>query len=177
MKEAQLLKLVFTALRDTALGVPEPSSLAVLQAGQVGVPFAQAIIAGVATLGGLHGAVTQARVTLLAPMERIEDALAQGRRIAGFGNSTYRDQLEPACEEVSAFVGDHFPEYAQKIALVGDTLEKHVGRRLHPNVSMFTALAAEVTGQPHGTEVGILVRAGIPAWVVLYERGRQAAGG
>lgn len=164
-------KAVLEAHSKAALDNQNQSSVAVQLAAAAGVPFHQAVAAALATLGGLHGPVTQARrVIFYRHRDEIVRAIESGLRIPGWGNSFHKDGTDPAWLEVEQVLSVEHPEHWQQLHRITLMLKKYGGVVLYPNAAAFTAVAAEVLGSPLGTELSLFLVGRVGAWAELYAR-------
>jgi citrate synthase len=166
-KQAELLGLVLEAHNRAALDNPNASSGACVNAvagtGRVENGIASAIL----TLGPTHGPVQDARyVYEMFEPEHIRMYIDNGRKVPGFGNSFFRDGIDPAWKPVDQFIREHF----KRIALRIDGLTKAMsesGKTLHPNAALYTAAVCSEIGVQKGAEAALFIIARIPAWVHL----------
>src|SRR5579885_2130433 len=93
--------------------------------------FSKAAVAGLLSLGGIHGPVVQARNLLRnATPEKISATLAdKSLRIPGWGNSFFKDKIDPAWNDVVALLKQR-PIW-QKIQMIDAVVKGH-GKNIHP---------------------------------------------
>lgn len=163
-----LLSMLFVAHEESARNNANLSNAAVDIARIGGVSFGQAVIAAVSTLGERHGPITSARSVLYArPNEAIHSAIESGVKLPGWGNSFFKDRIDPAWSSLNEAIKDAFPEDSQRLDSITSWLWE-AGKRVHPNAAAFTAIVAERIGLPVGAEVGLFVAARLPVWASRF---------
>jgi citrate synthase len=128
----------------------------------------KAVAAACLVQGGLHAPITQARALLDAefPVGALQEILRRDERVPGFGNSFYKDRIDPAYQPV-------FDLLPARIA--GDiyVLRNHLLADIHPNAAIITAAVAKVVGLPAGIEPAIFIYCRTPAWVQLCMKAKS----
>jgi citrate synthase len=129
-----------------------------------------AICSAILSTGTVHGPVTDARMVFAQvrmggdPLMVVDSFLNAGLPVPGFGNSFFKDQIDPCWEEVNDLFQSDFPTEASAIAKLRWALGDRK-KPLHPNAAMFTGAAAWVAGFPVGTEPALFIIPRIGAWV------------
>jgi citrate synthase len=159
-----LLQAVFDAHDKAARNNQNASSGAAMNAFIGSGILANGIASAVMTLGHRHGPITEAR---LIYEEICEWALKTGveneARIAGFGNSFFKDSIDPAWNEVAEIIERQFPNAHARIKQLQTWLSE-CGKNLFPNAAMYTAVACSELDMIHGSEAAIFVIARTAAW-------------
>lgn len=138
--------------------------------------YFKAMAAALLTLGGLHAPLFATYDLLSAPdaLERVKRALAEHRRVPGWGNHFAKDAIDPVWADCGMLLELGWPQLARTIQDITDTL--HVaGKRIYPNPSCYTAAAALALEIPRNEIGAILVRGRLAAWTSEYARITQEA--
>ena len=153
----------------TAASTNNPVSSQVFSAAAGGSgDFGKACIAAIATLGGEHAPIAEARRAIYGQLD-VYEALADGRRIPGWGNSFYRYRSDPAWDKVAKLLQMQYNEHYMLIERITGELHS-VGKMLYPNAAAYTAVCSEIAGVPHGAEQAVLLIGRLPAWADLWEQ-------
>jgi len=164
-----LLGLISDAHAGAAFTNDNISNAAVCLASKGAGDFGKAVIAGVSTLGRVHAPVTAARRMIYGTSARSFSArLESGKPIPGWGNSFFKDGIDPAFAEIDEFLRVHFPEDAKRLDDFTEIIEKKKGKKIYPNAAAYTAIVAELLGMPAGTEAVLVVSARLPVWAILF---------
>jgi citrate synthase len=168
---ARLREALAWSHRRAALDNPNLSSIAVAQAAAAGVPFQQAVIAAITTLGALHGPTAQARRTIYrVPARELKAAIHEGLIIPGWGNAFYKGgDHDPAMGDLRTALEEEFPLTMAPIHWVTRALAAE-GKHLAVNAAGLTAAAAEALELPEGCELGLLIEARVSAWAQIYSQ-------
>lgn len=165
--ERDLIDLLFEA-HEKAARRANLSATAIKQGAQAGVPFTQAIIAGLATLGGSHGPVERTYDFYNEPdiAMAVYRCFAAGQKVPGFGSSFRKDD-DPQWAHVKAWFEKHRPDLAGLIRCARCALKVH-GKDLAPNPASYTALTAIALGIPRDIASWLFVSARLSAWAETY---------
>lgn len=143
--------------------------------------LASSVLAGLSALKGpLHGGAPGPVVDMLDAIERdgdaarwLDEAIARGDRIMGFGHRIYRtrdpraDALKAALRRFAGDGGDArlaFAEQVERIALeVLRVAKPH--RTLQTNVEFYTALLLEAVGFPPDAFTGVFAAGRVLGWI------------
>lgn len=148
---------------------PNASSVAISIATAASGDFGKAMTAALATLGGRHAPVVQARGVLYGwPESQLRDAISAGGIIPGFGHSFVKDSVAPEFTALHTHLKAHYLEHAQRLDQVASWIEELRGKRLYANAAGLTACVAELVGFPRGAELALFVGARLPAWVQTF---------
>lgn len=127
----------------------------------------QAVIAAVATLGGLHGPILQAHQLLAMPrkecLEEVEGMLDAGLRVPGWGSSFVKETADPDWSDVDqALEAANFPlfETLRKVSRLMASRDK----RLYPNPAAYTACLGICMGLSSSLSPILFLEARAPAW-------------
>lgn len=131
--------------------------------------FTKAAAAGLLSFGAIHGPVAQARNLLRnATPEKISSILSdKSLRIPGWGNSFFKDRIDPAWDEVVVLLKQR-PIW-QTIEMIDAVVKSH-GKNLHPNAGIFSAACMEEMQWIDGTEMVIFLVARSPVWALEFAR-------
>lgn len=159
-----LLQAVFDAHDTAARNNENASSGAAMNAFIGSGMLANAIASAVMTLGHRHGPITQARFVY----EQIDEASLKSAvenrvRVAGFGNSFFKDSIDPAWNQVAEIIERQFPHAHARINQLRTWLSE-CGKSLFPNAAMYTAVVCSELDMVHGSEAAIFVIARTAAW-------------
>lgn len=160
-----LVKAHYSAARDNS----NLSKQVVGETGYGSGDFGKAAAAGLLSLGGLHGPVVQARRLLRhATPEKISEILSDKTlRIPGWGNSFFKDKIDPVWDEVVALLRPR-PIW-DKIRMIDAVIKSH-GKNIYPNAGIFSAACMEEMGWTDGTEMVIFLVARSPVWALEFAR-------
>jgi citrate synthase len=163
---AGLVELLFHAHQTAAQNNQNASSVVAKIATEGSGNFVQGVASAILTLGsehGLHGPTLAAR-RLLRGETTVEGLLASQGHVPGFGNSFFRDRIDPAFEEVWAMLQAHYPDTANRINQLKEQLWAK-GKTIYPNAALFTAAVCEILRVPDGVEAALFIIARLPVWV------------
>lgn len=126
--------------------------------------YERAIAAGILSLGGIHAPLelTTQFLSLDAPEAIVSEMISSGQLVPGWGNSFYKDGIDPLWEEVDHELR-HWPDFCGKLQRVTVALHD-AGRKLYPNASAYTALTALILGVPGKVAGYIFIAARLPEW-------------
>jgi citrate synthase len=125
--------------------------------------FGRALIAALATLSGFHAPITGARAVLYKP-GFLDYLLTTGARVPGWGNSFYKTGIDPALTTADSVLRAEHPEAAAHLDATTKRVEEHAKCVLFPNIAAYTAIEAELSSVPVGTELSILIHGRLPEW-------------
>lgn len=162
--EAPLVRAVLDAHATAARDNQNVSRVACEIAKAGSGDLVKGVIAALATLGQAHGPIAQAREVIFRgdPAALLDD----GERVPGWGNSFFRDRVDPAWHRVEQLIRADHPAEATDLDEITSLLHKR-GKRIWPNAAAFTAVAAEVSGMPPGTEAALFIAGRLPVWAGL----------
>lgn len=160
-----VLDFLFEGHRAAARDNDNLSKILCAEACRGGLSFPQGTIAALASMGGVHAPVTQARVVYASMGDReIVAGLAMGRRVPGFGNSFHKADIDPAwLGFYNEICRKRIPSAGARLDHLAWLLEK-AGHDLAPNAAAFTAVAADAIGLPWGVESLLVIMPRLPVW-------------
>lgn len=163
----QLMDLVVEAHQTAAKNNPNASSGACQNAffgsGKIENGLASALL----TLGTRHGPVQDARAVFEnASTEYVKNGVKSGAIIPGFGNSFFKDGIDPAWEKVSEFIKNNFRRDHAKIVELNNAI-RECGKNVFPNAALYTAVACSICNVRNGCEIAIFAMARIPVWTSI----------
>jgi citrate synthase len=162
---AGLLELLLRAHQGAAQNNQNASSVVAKIATEGSGSFVQGVASAILTLGserGFHGPTLAAR-RLLRGETAVESILQGQGRVPGFGNSFFRDRIDPAFEETWATLRAHYPVIANRINQLREQLWTK-GKTVYPNAALFTAAVCEILRVPDGVESAFFIIARLPVW-------------
>lgn len=167
---SDLIQALYRAHAEVALR-GNPSHQALILAAQGSANFFNALTAAFATYGGLHGPLEATYNLLINPDPTVEIAtrLEVGLKIPGFGNSFYKDGIEPAFLPVEAELRKRDPLIASKIDGMTEFIHAQ-GKKIYPNPSTFTCATALVEGIPREAIGFLVVQARLWEWTKEFCR-------
>lgn len=125
-------------------------------------------IGALSTLGGHHGATRQARYAIYhSTPQELERSIIEGRLIPGWGNSFFKEGIDPAWQRVDEVIHSEYSKHGELMDVITGLLHR-LEKRVWPNPAGFTAVAAEILELPEGTEISLLVEARLPVWTAIY---------
>jgi citrate synthase len=126
-----------------------------------------AIASAILTLGDAHGPIGPARFVYEKFDERsLKSAILSGMKIPGFGNSFFKDSIDPAWSRVREIIEVDFKKANDRIKQLHGWM-KEVGKDVHPNAALYSAVICNELGMIHGSESAIFVLARTAAWTSL----------
>lgn len=163
----ELLQSIVDAHDQAARNNQNASSLAAVNAfvgsGNIGNGIASAIL----TLGQHHGPISMARTVYEEfNQQHIDGCLNAKIKVPGFGNSFFKDSIDPAWNNVWNLMNTKFTKISNRINELQKMLELR-GKIIFPNAALLTAAACSELGFVRGTESSIFIIARIPAWTSL----------
>ena len=163
---ATLVNLLFEAQIEAARNNNNISKNAAILASVGNGRFTSACISAISTLGGIHAPVLEDKVGIYRDRSGIRKALKRGELIPGFGNSFYKEGIDPAFNKFYGYAEANFPDITAGIMGAREIILFETGLDIHPNAAAFTALTAEAIGLPYGLEPLLLI---IPRSIVWAE--------
>jgi citrate synthase len=96
----------------------------------------------------------------------LKSAIEAGMKIPGFGNSFFKDQIDPAWSRVSELIKSDFPNANARVEQLHGWM-KEAGKNVHPNAALYTAVVCSELGVIPGAESAIFILARTAAWTSL----------
>jgi citrate synthase len=166
-KKLELLQAVFDAHDMAARNNQNASSGAAVNAFFGSAQLTNAIASAILTLGDAHGPIGPARFVYEKFDERsLKSAILSGMKIPGFGNSFFKDSIDPAWSRVREIIDVDFKKANDRINQLHGWM-KEVGKDVHPNAALYSAVICNELGMIHGSESAIFVLARTAAWTSL----------
>ena len=161
----KLYTLMQNAHKNSALENDNISSRFIKEMAIIGKSYTEAIAVAILSLGEVHAPVYDARQVLFhTPDAAIKMALEDGLKIPGFGNSFYKESIDPAWDDFVVELNKEWPEYASRLNEVTEIINTYKQLKLYPNPAAFTAIVAEILNMEPGTEISLFILARIFAW-------------
>lgn len=134
--------------------------------------FAKALSCAICTFGGKHGPTAQARrILFYEGLDQIEAAIEQGKIIPGFGNSFFKDTIDPAWQPVDTELESYLEVHARIRQIEG--LFRAKNKPIYANAACYTAAVCELVGIPEGLELLLLIYARLPVWAEHFVEARK----
>jgi len=167
---SDLLQALYKAHAEVALR-GNPSHQALILAARGSANYFNSLTAAFMTYGGLHGPLAATYNLLVNPDPCAEIALRVevGLKIPGYGNSFYRDGIEPAFLPVEEELRKASPVLAGKIDLMTEFIHG-LGKKIYPNPSTLTCATAIVEGVPREAVGFLVVQARLWEWTREFVR-------
>lgn len=166
-KKMELLQAVFDAHDMAARNNQNSSSGAAVNAFFGSAQLTNAIASAILTLGDAHGPISPARFVYERFDERaLKSAIESGMKIPGFGNSFFKDSIDPAWSRVREIIEADFPRASGRINQLHSWM-KETGKNLHPNAALYSAVICSELGMIPGSESAIFILARTAAWTSL----------
>jgi citrate synthase len=160
-KDDTLLNLLVMAHQKAARDNPNASAELCRIATEGSGDFTKGLIAALATTGGAHAPLAAARKVW---KDGLNDDHWDGEKVPGFGNSFYKDIIDPAFVPVVTYIRDkYYTEYKELAHLKAD-VKKYTGKDLQPNAAILTAMVCEILEIPEGMEILVFLLARAPVW-------------
>ncbi len=141
------------------------SNVAVMVSAAASGSVANALVSAIAATGGRHAPVTQARRQLYR--EKAPDKLPERWVVPGFGNSFFKDRIDPAWDSVVALLRSHANVWGP--IETWQALFRAANKGVHPNAAAFTAAVAELVGWPEGLEPVLVIQPRISVWAAVFQ--------
>jgi citrate synthase len=146
------------------------STVMVLNAWHGSRNYAQAIAAGLMSLGEVHGPVPAAYGFLKLRAETRAARIASGKPIPGWGNDFVKGAPDPAWDAVEGLLVEGWPALATVLAETTEALQA-AGKRIWPNAAGYTAAAAIAVGLPRAVCPWLFVAGRLANWSALLLAG------
>ena len=132
--------------------------------------FAQAACAAILSTGNRHAPIRAARHVLREGTPgAIREGVRNGLLIAGFGNSFFKDSIDPAFQPLADQLAADFPDIWDTILSVQEAI-RDSGKDLHPNAAILTAAVCEIIDMPDGIEEALFILPRLPVWADKISR-------
>lgn len=163
-----LWSAVYQAQRASAYQNPSLSKVMVNLIGQSSGSFISSLTAGLMTVGKKHGPIATARDDLdFYGPEAVADAVKHGIKIAGFGSSFFKDEIDPHWAPVVEILREGYQDTWRQVETIKTALHAS-GKAIYPNPAGLSAAACNATGFPRGLEEAIFVMPRMQCWLDEY---------
>lgn len=125
----------------------------------------QSVASGLLTVGGIHAPVLKARDVLFGG--GVNAYLDKGLRVPGFGNSFYKDKIDPAFIEVRQLL-----DGSREMDILLDAqqqIKNRTGKLIQINAAAFTAAVAEFCKIPAPLELWFFIAGRTSGWIQLLK--------
>jgi citrate synthase len=160
-----LLELLCEAHEAAAKANPNASNQMAAFMGEAHVPLQGAFIGALAIIGGKHAPIAEIRRFWESGYTR------EAGLVPGWGNSFYKDGPDPSTIHLRNFLEMHKPEQSRIIARQTEALHAE-GKRIFPNIGLYTAVVANIISFPYGAELALVVLPRLATWTKLFMEGR-----
>jgi len=166
-KKLELLQAVFDAHDMAARSNQNASSAAAMNAFFGSGNLTNGIASSILTLGDAHGPIGPARFVYERFDERaLKSAIEAGMKIPGFGNSFFKDRIDPAWSRVREIIETDFPNANERIKQLHAWM-KEAGKDVYPNAAIYTAVICSELVMSPGSESAIFILARTSAWTSM----------
>lgn len=170
----ELIAICFQCHQRAAL---ENRNMSTVLAGAVGHSsgsFVHGICASILSTGGAHAPIHAARELLRrGTKEYIDGELFEGRKIPGFGNSFFKDRIDPSFQPLVEAIQTLAPQWWNRIEALQRMLAE-AGISLKPNAAILTAAVCEFAMLPDGIEELLFIIPRLPAWAKEFVTVKEA---
>jgi citrate synthase len=123
--------------------------------------MAQAISAAIMTTGSLHAPIEEAYYNLV---EASDEYLSSIEVVAGFGNSFFKDRIDPSFQPVYHYLSRYYPQYIVRIEHIQKVAQIE---HLFPNAAIITACCLSALDMPKELGIALFVKYRVQAWTEL----------
>lgn len=168
--KAIILSMVWQShVSATNSNVQNASNVAVSVSATSSLSVVSAIASGVLAMGGLHAPITAARNVIF---RRASIPIPNGMIVPGFGNSFWKDRIDPAWQGVADHIQSEYPDTWAHIQDWSNVLLRNGSAHL-PNAAALTAAVAEIVDWPLGAEAVLAIQPRISLWGALFTKETQ----
>ncbi|MEO7520232.1 MAG: citrate/2-methylcitrate synthase [Gemmatimonas sp.] len=172
LAELELVEAVGKAHHESTFR-SNPSTMAVCFAAQGSGDLLKAFVAGLSTIGGAHGPITETfdwleRSFSFAELA-VKDFFARNPdgKIPGWGSSFNKESVDPIWAPAASILEGKFATTWRCIDETTKALHRR-GKMVHPNPSAFTAATARVIGMPRALAPYLLVIGRLSSWAEVF---------
>ncbi len=171
---SELLDLVRRAHYGSAMNNNCVSSVAMQIACSGSDDFMKGVVSAISSFGSIHGPAGEARDAIYRyGKEEIAERVSNGEKIPGWGNSFFKDKIDPQWNKVDSTIRKNYPDHAKILDEKTQIVFEVTGRDLKPNAAAYTAISSEVAGLPSGLEMLLVVQGRLPAWAEMFSAIRE----
>jgi citrate synthase len=121
----------------------------------------QAIASGLLTTGHLHAPIEEAYFNLV---QASDEYLQSADRVEGFGNSFYKDSIDPAFQPLFDVIAQNHPELVKRVFHIQKVAQIE---HLFPNAAIITAMCLVICGLPPEYGMALFIKYRVSAWADL----------
>jgi citrate synthase len=166
-EKQELFQAVFDAHDSAARKNHNASSGAALNSFFGSGHLTNAIASAILSVGNNHGPINEARVVYENFDENyFKHSVKLGNKIAGFGNSFFKDKIDPSWSNVDELIRSKFSKAASRIDELHKWM-KECGKSVHPNAALYTAVLCNEIGLIHGLESVLFILSRTSAWASM----------
>jgi hypothetical protein len=121
----------------------------------------QAIASGLLTTGELHAPIEDAYFNLTQASDEYLQSLD---RVEGFGNSFFKDSIDPSFQPVYDVISKDYPHLIDRLSHIQRVSEIE---HLFPNAAIITSMCLVACGLPPEYGVALFVKYRVSAWADL----------
>lgn len=166
--EARLVAALYSA-HSQCVFRPNCSTAACQQAAGGSRSLPQSIIAALACLGDMHGPIEEAYDELQRDgiMDSLAPFVTRITKVAGWGNSFIKGQIDPAFVPVDQCLEANFPRTHSRIKEITNSLHAR-GKHIFPNPACYSAATALILGMPRHLSPLLFIQARVEAWASVF---------
>ena len=163
-----LLETTLAAHNNAALGNRNLSSEIVSAVTRGSGDFTKATSAALLSIGEAHAPIDKARyIFRFAKPEDLTALRKAGTKVPGWGNSFFKDGIDPAFIPVHELIAANCPDYIARLDTLTMAVNGGFDKKLHPNAAILTAMVCEIINLPPGLESSLFILGRLPAWAKL----------
>lgn len=156
-----MLELLCEAHEMAAKNNPNASNQIAAHMGAGEVDLKSAFIGALSIIGGKHAPIANIRKFWE------KDFTGETEFAPGWGNSFHKEGPDPATIPLRNFLETHLPLYHRKISRQTELLHA-AGKKIFPNIGLYTAVVANIIGFPYGAELLLVVLPRLSTWTNHY---------
>lgn len=166
--EARLVAALYKAHSECVFR-PNCSTTALQQAAGGSRSLHQSIIAALACLGEMHGPIEEAydEIQRNGIMDSLVPFVTRITRVAGWGNSFVKGQIDHSFLPVDQCLEANFPRTHARLREITDALHAR-GKHVFPNPAAYSAATALVLEMPRHLSPMLFVQARVEAWCSVF---------
>lgn len=145
-----------------------------------GKSVAQAIAAGLSTMGGRHAPINNTIIFIKSMMNNpnavmvIHAMMEQGMPVPGFGTSFFKEcQVDPAFVDLENFIFEIAPEFRLMAEGITEILYQYKKVYIYANPSFYTVVSGIILGLSKSAIQNLLIRPRTIAWMDYVETNHE----
>ena len=160
-----ILSSLWDAHRNSAIENESGSKVVARIIGEGSGSFGHSACGAILSVGSKHGPILEARRVLvgLSPDEAFSIA-TKGGIIPGFGNSFFRDGIDPAWQGTFNLLALKCRNEIAILMAINEAIGR-AGHKIFPNAAGISAVACEALGLPYGIEDAIFIMPRMNVWL------------